>query len=1102
MLAAEQAISDLVSEALNRWLPTVQSHVLPTLAGNLAAAGSSYNGDPYADQKPGGKQLPPNLEAFTSSTSAGRWDQLSDDLILTGLAVIWAIAFSQTRSSLDIADKEGNIGVSESPETLTIPAEVAKIVTAATSLTPDQIASVVAQANRSAYISAREDLLATYRQYLKDIPALVQRSAQAAINNLDQAQQSDTGVVRMTISQTMNPASVEMRDLARDQGYQAAAVQNHAVLAAAKSDPDADELEKLWIATMDSRTRDTHFAADGQRAPLKGKFTVGGVQLDRPGDPTGPAREVRNCVVGSTQVRWPGQEVTDATSRRYSGTFVDLITTDGHALTITAKHLVLTSFGYIHADALRPGDDVVTSDIPRSPQIYDMPPRIEQIYRALCADRMPQRIPLGFMDFHGDVSEGDVIEVVRANSDLRNEARESGDVLVGLPGTQSSCAGSGTRDIGSDLNRIDSLVENTRSTSSSVGGQRPGTALLDRHVGSADSVGLRARPDFHPESLKISDKAWATDAESARHLQYADAAGMKLSKLITVDVYSATHDVFNLSTTQEWYIGNGIAVHNCRCRVGVLARDEVLPDEVDRHTERLDGRDATASRREGSIGDEIARRSGKGVVRARDDEQDGLGRTAAGGMDMSGVTAAVGDVNPDGSTVVAEGFIGDDGKVVVTDTDTDDDADAEMFRTFTDQPVAMIGVPTSDGRLIASDVALTVRECPLPLMWMKQSGNGSGGHTEAFTVGVIESAAIDGDTINASGYLLNTPEADEASSELAHGVTAPSVDLAATEWMLTDEDGKEISEEEWWDMPIDATVLQTITAAELIGTTLVATPAFGSTKLQLNDARESRNVAVVASAAADFRPRVYPAAMFAKPVLDGPTLPTMDDTGRIFGHLACFGECHRSIQSQCVMAPRSKTDYAHFHTSPAVRLDDGTSLPVGRLTVGTGHADDRLSGGAAMAHYDNTGSCFALVRVGEDSHGIWFSGIAHPQATAEQIEMGITAPLSGDWRDYGQGLELTAALAVNTPGFAARGREDDRGRPVTLVASLGPAPRAENLHPPTLAAIKAAVAESVRESLDMVHRHAESMELLARAERTVGRPPTPNEQIASMLARR
>lgn len=521
-------------------------------------------------------------------------------------------------------------------------------------------------------------------------------------------------------------------------------------------------------------------------------------------------------------------------------------------------------------------------------------------------------------------------------------------------------------------------------------------------------------------------------------------------------------------------------VLNCRCRVGVLAHDEEIPDEVDRHTERLGGRDSTARNRQGSQRDEIERREREGVIRARDDE-DGVGRTASAAPSEQEY-----DMTAPATTTLAE-----------------EESGAETFRTFTDQPVAFVGIETSDGRMLAQDINLTFRSFPLPVMWTKQTGMG---HMDAFTVGVIEGARVEGDQVVASGYMLNSAEADEAADQLAHTVTRPSVDLAATEWILTDEKGNEISEEDWWDMPMDAKVIQTITAAELIGTTLVATPAFGDTMLQLNPERETRDAALVASASETFQPRVYPAALFSDPQLTEPTQPTLDEsTGRIFGHLACFGACHRSIQAQCVMAPRSRSNYAHFHTSPAVRLDDGTRLPVGRLTVGTGHAPDTLSGGPALAHYDNTGTCFALVRVGEDEHGIWFSGVAAPWATPEQVEQGLGSPLSGDWRDFGSGLELIAALAVNTPGFAVRGRDGADGRPAALVASLGPNPHTSAGGSTNLSAdaIGQIVEQAVLRATAAAKRAAEADALLAAADAKIGPPPapkTPNDEIAELLA--
>lgn len=52
---------------------------------------------------------------------------------------------------------------------------------------------------------------------------------------------------------------------------------------------------KEWVATHDSHTRPTHWAADGQVVPLAQKFVVGNTLLDFPGDPFGDLDEIINC---------------------------------------------------------------------------------------------------------------------------------------------------------------------------------------------------------------------------------------------------------------------------------------------------------------------------------------------------------------------------------------------------------------------------------------------------------------------------------------------------------------------------------------------------------------------------------------------------------------------------------------------------------------------------------------------------------------------------------------------------------------------------------------------------------------------------------------
>ena len=55
------------------------------------------------------------------------------------------------------------------------------------------------------------------------------------------------------------------------------------------------QLRKEWVAAADDRTRFDHSVANGQIVGQDEKFTVGGEQLEFPGDPAGSAGNVINC---------------------------------------------------------------------------------------------------------------------------------------------------------------------------------------------------------------------------------------------------------------------------------------------------------------------------------------------------------------------------------------------------------------------------------------------------------------------------------------------------------------------------------------------------------------------------------------------------------------------------------------------------------------------------------------------------------------------------------------------------------------------------------------------------------------------------------------
>ncbi|MEK6479614.1 phage minor head protein [Catalinimonas sp. 4WD22] len=59
------------------------------------------------------------------------------------------------------------------------------------------------------------------------------------------------------------------------------------------------EIDKIWISTRDSRTRDKHIIADGQRVDINSNFQVGGESLPYPGGGKIPSNNIQcRCTVG------------------------------------------------------------------------------------------------------------------------------------------------------------------------------------------------------------------------------------------------------------------------------------------------------------------------------------------------------------------------------------------------------------------------------------------------------------------------------------------------------------------------------------------------------------------------------------------------------------------------------------------------------------------------------------------------------------------------------------------------------------------------------------------------------------------------------------
>lgn len=449
---------------------------------------------------------------------------------------------------------------------------------------------------------------------------------------------------------------------------------------------------------------------------------------------------------------------------------------------------------------------------------------------------------------------------------------------------------------------------------------------------------------------------------------------------------------------------------------------------------------------------------------------------------------AMGVADPDDDDTADASLVADaSGQEGVPATDGDPDPAApggpSELQRF-EMPVMVVeGVDTGDGRHI-SPGCLTWRDLPLPVMAITRT---TMGHDDAELVGRLDtvervdlSAEINSKTgepygegvsgLRATGVFTSDSEAARISGLIADKfLRGVSVDISdvKSEIEFLDDNGEPIPADEGGDEDdffffLDGEIRETLTQGRVMGVTICPFPAFEGAYIRLDDGTETpqtsevpegvtasipsivnldqfgaRNCApcengapIVASAG----PLAPPMAWFEDPGFDGPTPLTITDDGRVYGHVATWGVCHTGVSNQCIMAPKSRTNYGYFRTG-AVLTAEGKTVSTGPLTMGGGHAGLSLSASEAVAHYDEAGLAMADVAAGEDRWGIWVAGAMQPDVTPEQVRRFRASALSGDWRQVGGNLEMVAALAVNAPGFPVVRAQVASGAPQSLVAA-------------------------------------------------------------------
>jgi hypothetical protein len=360
------------------------------------------------------------------------------------------------------------------------------------------------------------------------------------------------------------------------------------------------------------------------------------------------------------------------------------------------------------------------------------------------------------------------------------------------------------------------------------------------------------------------------------------------------------------------------------------------------------------------------------------------------------------------------------------------------------------GVESGDGRKFRKG-SITWRDLPLPLLWQIKTADGHDGSVVVGRIDTIE--RVEDGLGNAYGVFDTGAYGQEAErlvrNGFIRGISADMDQFEATEDKETpssenaDSDDKQVGKKKI-----------TINKARVMAATIVPKPAFQQCSISLvedglpttqeetmipdgiyvDDVDAADAEALVACGiVAGAIPVVPPREWFDNPRLKRATPLTVDDDGRVYGHIASWDTNHIGL-AYGTKPPRSRSNYGYFHTG-VVRTDDGSDVPVGQLTLAGGHASLEASAMEAVKHYDDTASAIADVHAGEDAYGIWVSGSLRSNAQPEQIRALRASAPSGDWRPIRGALELVAVCQVNVPGFPIARARVASGAVMALVAA-------------------------------------------------------------------
>jgi 2'-5' RNA ligase len=142
------------------------------------------------------------------------------------------------------------------------------------------------------------------------------------------------------------------------------------------------------------------------------------------------------------------------------------------------------------------------------------------------------------------------------------------------------------------------------------------------------------------------------------------------------------------------------------------------------------------------------------------------------------------------------------------------------------------------------------------------------------------------------------------------------------------------------------------------------------------------------------------------------------DKGRVYGWVARAGEPHAGYAKKITIDGLGKIDTAHF-LRQRFALSDGSTVKAGVLAMGTGHHADGAECETSACSWDDSRTVAAIVTVGMNQHGMWYSGASSPFLSEWDRTLFAALQASYHMKRGPNGVwQLRGILAVPVPGHS------------------------------------------------------------------------------------